>query len=62
MPTREEAEKALQDIRALFTMYQKQTPSSPVWFQVVDVCVGTLMADFISRIEKDVANAHKTDD
>lgn len=45
------AAEKLAAFQELYDEFKKETPSSPRWFQIIDVCVGTLMAERLIALD-----------
>jgi hypothetical protein len=45
-------EEVLATLKEQMALFEKQTPSSPDWYRVIDTVVGTLLALEIQRREK----------
>lgn len=43
---------SINELTELMNVFKNQTPSSPVWYQVIDQVVGTLLAIEIHRAEQ----------
>jgi hypothetical protein len=44
-------EEELANWEELYAEFSKATPSSPVWYQLADMCIGILMADKIAQLK-----------
>jgi hypothetical protein len=53
------AEPVLEDVlgnwEELYKEFRKATPSSPVWYSLVDMAVGVLISERIDAIKKQIA-------
>jgi hypothetical protein len=45
-------EEELANWEELYAEFSKATPSSPVWYQLADMCIGVLMADKIANLKQ----------
>ncbi len=45
-------EEELANWEGLYDEFRKATPSSPVWYQLADICIGTLMADKLDQLKR----------
>jgi len=49
----------LENAEYLFREFKKATPSSPIWYQMADICIGVLMTNHIDDLKHKLAGVRK---